>query len=459
MLGDLDDLADVADDDVPGVHAHLLGQLGVNLQVALFAVNRDKESGLDQGVDDLQLVLAGVAGDVERPGPLIDHLGPFAVELVDDVVDGVFVAGDGGGGEDDPVSGLDVHLLVGGEGDPGEGGHGLALAAGGDDAHLVLGQALDVVDVHQSALRDAHIAQLSGDLQGVLHAPAGDGHLPAVLGGHGDDLLDAVHIGGKGGDDDALVTAPEEGVKGGAHAPLALGVPRPLHVGGVAQQGQDPLLAHDGGLDGEGHGVGNGVVDVDELHRELARLHHLAGLAGNELGLVQEPVLLQLQLYQAGGHTGGVDGGVDAAQQVGDGADVVLVAVGEEDAPDLVLVLDEIGEVGDDHIDAVHVVVGEAHAHIDNDDIAAVLIYRQILADLIESAQRDDLQFFCHKSMLTLLFQSMDGRDAGIGAQQNKARDPPRAFRPCLAGKRGRSPAGSRDAQSCFCLISRCRST
>ena len=257
-------------------------------------------------------------------------------------------------------------------------------------------------------------------------------HLPAVLGGHGDHLLDAVHIGGKGGDDDALVTAPEEGVKGGAHAPLALGVAGALHVGGVAQQGQDPLLPQlaqpgqidhaaldgggvdlevagvdhgaDGALDGEGHGVGDGVVDVDELHRELARLHHLAGLAGDELGLVQEPVLLQLQLHQTGGHAGGVDGGVDAAQQVGDGADVVLVAVGEEDAPDLVLVLDEIGEVGDDHVDAVHVVVGEAHAHVHHDDVAAVLVYRQVLADLVETAQRDDLQFFCHKSMLTLLF-------------------------------------------------------
>ena len=372
---------------------------------------------------------------------------------------------------------------MGGEGHPGEGGHGLALAAGGDDAHLVLGQALDVVDVHQHPFGDVHIAQLGGDPQGVFHAPAGDGHLPAVFGGHGDHLLDTVHVGGEGGDDDPLVAAPEEGVEGGPHAPLALGVARPLHVGGVAQQGQHPLLPQlaqpgqvdhapldgggvdlevagvddgaDGGLDGEGHGVGDGVVDVDELHGEFARLDHLAGLAGDELGLVQEPVLLQLELHQARGHAGGVDGGVDAPQQVGDGADVVLMAVGEEDAPDLVLVLDEIGEVGDDHVDAVHVVVGEAHTHIHHDDVAAVLVDGEVFADLVETAQGDDLQFFCHKSMLTLLYYDpKDGRNAGIGTQQNKARDPPRSFRPCLAGKRVRSPAGSRAALSCFCYIS-----
>ena len=36
------------------------------LQVALFAVDGDKELGLDQRVDDLQLLLTGVAGDMER---------------------------------------------------------------------------------------------------------------------------------------------------------------------------------------------------------------------------------------------------------------------------------------------------------------------------------------------------------------------------------------------------------
>ena len=194
--------------------------------------------------------------------------------------------------------------------------------------------------------------------------------------------------------------------------------------GGVRQQGQDSLLAQsaepgqvddlpvDGGgvdlevagvdaqahrrLDGEGHRVGNGVVDVDELHAEPPGLDHLARLAGDELGLVQQAVLLQLQLHQPRGHAGGVDGHVDIPQQIGDGADVILVTVGQEDAPDLLLVLDQIGEVRDDHVDAVHVVVGEAHAHVHHDDVVAILVDGHVLADLIESAQGDDFQFFSH---------------------------------------------------------------
>ena len=141
----LDHPADVADEDVPGVHAHLAGQLGVELQVALLSVDRDEEFGLHQAVDDLQLLLAGVAGHMEGELPLVDHVGPLAVELIDDVAHGVLVARDGGGGNDHFITGLDVYLAVGGEGHPGQGGHSLALTAGGDDAHLVFGQRLDVI--------------------------------------------------------------------------------------------------------------------------------------------------------------------------------------------------------------------------------------------------------------------------------------------------------------------------
>ena len=102
---------------------------------------------------------------------------------------------------------------------------------------------------------------------------------------------------------------------------------------------------------------------MDELHGELAGPDHVARLAGSDGGLVQQLVLIQLELHQTGGHTGGVDRGVDVAHDIGHGADVVLVAMGQEDAADAILVLDEIGDVRNDHVNAVHVVVRETHAH------------------------------------------------------------------------------------------------
>ena len=143
LAGDFNDAAVVGDGDVIAVHAHLLSQLAVDLQHPLLTVERDEEPGLRQGVDDLQLLLAGVAGDVEHIRPVIDHRSALAEQLVDDPAHRDLVAGNGGGGEDDLVAGADLHLLVGGEGHAVQGAHFLALRAGGDDDLLVLGQALD----------------------------------------------------------------------------------------------------------------------------------------------------------------------------------------------------------------------------------------------------------------------------------------------------------------------------
>ena len=90
---------------------------------------------------------------------------------------------------------------------------------------------------------------------------------------------------------------------------------------------------------------------------------------------------------------------------------MVLVAVGDEDAPDLVLVLDEVAHVGDDHVDTVHVVVGKAHAAVHHNDVAAVLIDGEVLADLIQSAQCDNFQFFCHDNSFNTCFPAPVPRD------------------------------------------------
>ena len=315
-----------------------------------------------------------------------------------------------------------------GEGHAVQGAHLLPLAAGGHQDLLVQGHGLDLIDVHHCVLGQLHVAQLRGHPHDVLHAAARHRHLPPAGGGGVNDLLDAVDVGGEGGDDDALLASGEEPVEGLAHDGLAHGVAGALHVGGVRQQGQNPLpaqfaeaaqvddVAVDGGgvdlevpgvdqhahagVDGEGHGISDGVVDVDELHVELAHPDHLAGLHGDELGLLEQAVLLQLQLDEPRGEAGTVHGHVHLLEDVGNGPDVVLVAVGDEQAPDTPLVLHEVRDVGDHQVDAVHVPVREAHAAVHHDDLAAVLIDGHVLADLVEAAKRDDFHFFCQNFAL-----------------------------------------------------------
>ena len=136
---------------------------------------------------------------------------------------------------------------------------------------------------------------------------------------------------------------------------------------------------------------------MDELHLELPRPDGGAGVHGGELGGLHEAVLLQLQPDEPGGEGGAEDGHVHLLQNVGDGADVVLMPVGDEKAPDAGPVLHEIADVGDHGVDAVHVVPGEGHAAVHHDDLAAALVNGHVLADLIETAKRDDFQFFCHR--------------------------------------------------------------
>ena len=269
-------------------------------------------------------------------------------------------------------------------------------------------------------------------------------------------------VAGEGGDDDALGAAGELPYERGAHGLFTQGVAGTLHIGGVGKQRQNALLTqlaeagqvddlavdgrgvdlevagvNDGAhprVDGEGRRVGDGVVHMEELHLELAGLHSLARLHGDELGGVQQSVLLQLQLDEPGGEAGAVDGGVDLLEDVGNGTDVVLVPVGDEHAPQAAVVLHQIADVGDDAVDAVHIVPGKGHAAVHDDDLAAVLIGGHVLADLIETAQRNDFQFFCHKCRLLLCFftDAAQPPDMEKWPQQNKG-GPPRR-RPCIAG-------------------------
>ena len=71
---------------------------------------------------------------------------------------------------------------------------------------------------------------------------------------------------------------------------------------------------------------------------------------------------------------------------------MVIVGMGQEDAPQLVLIFLQIGDVGDDHVHAQQIFVGEGHAGVNDDHILAVFQNSHVLADLVETAQRDDPQ-------------------------------------------------------------------
>ena len=83
-------------------------------------------------------------------------------------------------------------------------------------------------------------------------------------------------------------------------------------------------------------------------------------------------------------------GALQLAQEVGQAAGVVLVAVGEHDAIHPVPALVQVGELGEHQVDPRHVGLGEHDAAVEDDDAPLDLDAGTVAADLAESAEEDD---------------------------------------------------------------------
>ena len=293
----------------------------MDLQVALLTVYRDKKFRLAKCMNDLQFFLAGVTGNMQTLALFIDYLSALAVQFVNDTGHCFLIAGDSRGGNDDPVAGLDIHLLVGGKCHAVQRRHIFALRTGGNNDHLVFGKALNGSQVHNSACRYFDITQLLGDLQHVFHAATGDGDFSAIAVGSGKNCLDAVHIGCKCGDDDSLVAVFELTVQTFGNDVFTGGVALTLHIGGITQQCKHTLVTqftqtgkidhaifcggvdlkvagHDDGayrgVDGKCHCVGDRMVHMNKFHSEAACFDHITGFVCDQLDLISNAVLFQL---------------------------------------------------------------------------------------------------------------------------------------------------------------------
>ena len=118
---------------------------------------------------------------------------------------------------------------------------------------------------------------------------------------------------------------------------------------------------------------------------------------------------------------------------------MVLMAVGQEDAADLLLVFHQIADVGNHHVDAVHVVIREAHAAVHHDEVVSIFEHSHVLADLIQTAQGDNFQFFCHNCGISLLIHFIyvtGARRTLSPAGRETGPDPP----VCTGGELGAAP-------------------
>jgi hypothetical protein len=182
--------------------------------------------------------------------------------------------------------------------------------------------------------------------------------------------------------------------------------------------------------------------DMERLDHERPKVELLAGLEVHEGCPVQQPVLLEFAAHHAHRERRAVDRReAEVGQQVRNGPDMVFVAVGQQDALDLVLLVVQIGDIGQYQIDPEHIGFGEHHAAVEQQDLLAALEHPHVAPNLAGTTERDHAQsVLCH----TVVVKS----DAG----QNDVRPVLRSFLCRAAAAPG--PARPPDSTN-VCSISR----
>ena len=85
--------------------------------------------------------------------------------------------------------------------------------------------------------------------------------------------------------------------------------------------------------------------DADGLDGKRPDGELFLGLDLDEGGLVEEAVFFEVALDQGQGELGAVDRDLEFAEKPGEAADVVLVAVGKDNCPDVGFVLNQVGDI------------------------------------------------------------------------------------------------------------------
>lgn len=130
----------------------------------------------------------------------------------------------------------------------------------------------------------------------------------------------------------------------------------------------------------EGTGVGDRVIRMDKADFHAANLYFITVMHFVQC-IVRNVVFFQFPFNEAAYEFRRVYGHIYFIEQVGQTADMVFMAVRDDDGPYFVPVFNQVTHVRDDEVDTEHVVIREGQAGVDDDDVISVLDDRHILAD------------------------------------------------------------------------------
>lgn len=315
-----------------------------------------------------------------------------------------------------------ANLGVGAEREAPEHRHRLPLRPGADEQHLLVLQFADFL-ARQKRLGRVHVPGGLRGLRVLDHRAAFHDHPAALAVGKIEDVLDAVDLRGEGRQEDPAPAALDDLLEVAGDLGLARRVARALGVGRVGDEQQHAVFArlldalqitHDAragahvGVDLEVAGVqhvahrgledvpsvvGNRVGHAEELGHEALAEAHLVAIGHFAQVHVLKAEFAELLAHQGEGQRQAVDRHAgQPGKDIRQPADVVLVAVGQNPALDLVLMLEQVVDARHDEVDAHLVGLGKGEAAVHHHDFVAVAEHGDVFADFAHAPERNDFE-------------------------------------------------------------------
>src|SRR6266542_3307044 len=131
------------------------------------------------------------------------------------------------------------------------------------------------------------------------------------------------------------------------------------------------------------------MSNLNGMNRKRADLEALARPDFSQLSVVQQSVVIQFVYHVSQSELGAPDWDIQLGKNPWQGANVVLVSMGEHNGTNPLPILHEIGNVGNDDIHAQQLGFREHHAGVDNNDVVAPAHRHAIHAEFAETAEGD----------------------------------------------------------------------
>ena len=134
---------------------------------------------------------------------------------------------------------------------------------------------------------------------------------------------------------------------------------------------------------------------LQRMNGERSNLEAFSGTNFAQVGVIEELVFVELIFDIGQSELSAPDGNIQFAQNPGQGADVIFMAMRKDDAAHMLAILKQVRNVGDDDVDAQQLSFRKHEACVNHDDVVAIADGHAVHTELAHPTQRNYVQFSC----------------------------------------------------------------